>query len=397
MRGTGLAAAMVSVSALILSACVETASFTAPPLELRTSSCVAGVQLSAPQASPLNGATILGTYAAPPGAVPDLTTNADGCGCGGGGPNGMSASTTSMGYCGYDCFMTDYTGDYCNGEECRNGGWIGNLNCDPHDCRNRIGNYDYEDCLDDEGGGSGGGGSPPASDSVSYEQMVSATEELTQAMDEMMRLWDGDVLATMSNSSAQHQTSASSSTVPLPWETLVDVFVLANDIYELVVAGPNATNVTLVLADLGATFTPYVPSAGTVRILGNGAKASKAQYDRLKALAASARVGVARHSAFSAAQRAAGQVGAKRIVQIKNGSPAIGYIDGANISKIGDNWTFEIIELKPLNPDAITLGNLQLLRYEAGLRTMTSFTHNGVVHNLTDPRWTFVRRLVTYQ
>lgn len=34
------------------------------------------------------------------------------------------------------CPDSTYEGDNCNGEECRDGGWIGNMECDPFDCNN---------------------------------------------------------------------------------------------------------------------------------------------------------------------------------------------------------------------------------------------------------------------
>jgi Peptidase M15 len=43
--------------------------------------------------------------------------------------------------------------EYCNGPECRDGGWIGNPNCDPWDCNNWIGGCQPQ--------GGGGGGGPP--------------------------------------------------------------------------------------------------------------------------------------------------------------------------------------------------------------------------------------------
>lgn len=52
------------------------------------------------------------------------------------------------------CFDSNYEAEGCNGAECHNGGWIGNPNCDPHDCNNYIGGCNS--------GGGGGGYTPTA-------------------------------------------------------------------------------------------------------------------------------------------------------------------------------------------------------------------------------------------
>lgn len=393
MRRVWLSSAASFIVAAFLGACADSAPLTAPELTIQRSTCVVGVQLS-PLNPHVGNPSVFNpsSPSSPPSSGPIGPISSSLCGCGGVQLNAMGEAANSSSSCADYCEMTNYTGYGCNGDECRNGGWIGNLSCDPHDCRNRIGHFDYGDCEDEDGGG--GPIAPP--DSVSYEMMVAATQELTAAMDEMVEIWSGDILAASSSSVGTPSPSSSGSSVVLPWETLIDIFVLVKDTHELIVAGPTAANVAVVTADLAAVFTPYVPAPGTVRILVNGAKASKAQFDRTKNLAAAAREGVVKHTAFSNTQRAAGQIGAKRIVQIKDGAQRIGYIDGANIFKNGDTWIFEIIELKPRNDAAEALGRTQLARYEAGLKTMTSFTHNGVVHNLTDPRWTFVRKLETY-
>jgi hypothetical protein len=75
---------------------------------------------------------------------------------GGGLAQGGGLTQSSSGDC-YDDYCTTYgyTVEGCNGEECRgdpwHAGWINNLNCDPHDCRNWIGGEAFN-CNASEGG-----------------------------------------------------------------------------------------------------------------------------------------------------------------------------------------------------------------------------------------------------
>ncbi len=74
------------------------------------------------------------------------------------------------------CFFYNYEATGCNGEECRDGGWIGNDRCDPFDCQN------WSVGCSDPGGGGGGGPLPQwHEDTMTVDVGTESGEELGAA------------------------------------------------------------------------------------------------------------------------------------------------------------------------------------------------------------------------
>ena len=111
------------------------------------------------------------------------------------------------------------------------------------------------------GGGSSGGNIPPAEDSVSYEEVVAATDSIMQQIDEHIAEWNSPPVALMGE-----PPSASAQMLVTP-ETAIDLLVLGYDVSQLVTAGPSAGRLAAVLADLGATIIPGLPAPGSLKIL----------------------------------------------------------------------------------------------------------------------------------
>lgn len=305
-------------------------------------------------------------------------------GCGGGNqlaaPNnqnsrsGSSQFNTSVGECCEDGgnqlaaggSTQNSSSEYCNGPECRDGGWIGNPDCDPWDCNNWIGG-----CPG--GGGGGGGGTPP--DSVSYAEVVAYTDSVYAEVQAMSDFWDGGLIAVRAEADMTMVGSTASMVIPTP-DNIVDLLVVLYDLGEIAIAGPNAERLRGLALDAAATLIPGIPAP---RILNAGQKVTRTVFNNLKAWHAAARIGRQQHSILSATLRAQGHIGAARVSLVNGG---IGYIDGAIIDQA--NKVIRIIELKPGNGRADALGLAQLTKYKAALESMQTWSTNGRVIPIRD-------------
>ena len=237
-----------------------------------------------------------------------------------------------------------------------------------------------------DGGGTSGGNIPPVEDSVSYEEVVAATDSIMQQIDDHIAEWNSPPVALMGE-----PPSASAQMLVTP-ETALDLLVLGYDVSQLVTAGPSAGRLAAVLADLGATIIPGLPAPGSLKILAQGAKESKAVFQHTKRLLQAARIGRAFHAEKSAYLWSHGHIGATRIFF----GGKIKFVDGAYINRA--QRTITLVEFKPATTEAIAMGRRQLTDYVEALSQMESWKVYNKFDNLTETfflqgpnKWTILK------